>query len=379
MRKREKEALLIAFLHKKLQYERLGEYITRLIRDDPSAPNHNFHTIIYRIKDEKRFIEKVEKENKTPEGILSPVTVKNFPDRIGDLLGMRLICLRLADINIIEAYFQFLMEEKVFHFIKKPKKKQSFILPMDKGGRTKDSQPPMYSGYSSIHYQIMLGEGLPAPSELKGLQVEFQLRTILEEAWGEIDHKYRYAYSRSGADLPEYIHSGFYNLSAYLQAAAMQAENLCRQVELQGKLNLPPTMKKRKEVSTQGENEGNIAKSKGNGDEDLLGAAEGLKDVFGFRPTERTLIYILKRFRALGCSSPCNTVLPEIVSTPRLHTFTTVFREIVGRDAFQDTAKRNVDVVNAINFMLVEETQGARVALEGLRAVLKHRKESSEW
>jgi len=59
MRKREKESLLAAFLHKKLHYERLGAHITRLIRDDPSAPKQNFHTITYRIKDEKRFIKKI--------------------------------------------------------------------------------------------------------------------------------------------------------------------------------------------------------------------------------------------------------------------------------------------------------------------------------
>ncbi|WP_163339832.1 hypothetical protein [Desulfopila sp. IMCC35008] len=109
MRKRQKEALLVAFLHEKIRYERLGEYITRLIKDDPLAPKHNFHTITYRVKDERRFIEKIDKENTSPEGINSPITVKNFQERIGDLLGIRLICLRLADIKIVEAYFQYLV------------------------------------------------------------------------------------------------------------------------------------------------------------------------------------------------------------------------------------------------------------------------------
>ena len=65
MRKREKEALLIAFLQVKINYEKLGDYILHLIKDDPSAPKNNFHTITYRIKEERRFIEKIERENKS--------------------------------------------------------------------------------------------------------------------------------------------------------------------------------------------------------------------------------------------------------------------------------------------------------------------------
>lgn len=379
MRKREKESLLVAYLNKKLHYERLGAHITRLIRDDPSAPNQNFHTITYRIKDEKRFIKKIEKENKTPAGALSPITVKNFPSRIGDLLGMRLICLRLADIKIIEAYFQFLMEEKVFKFIKNPETKQSFIVPIDPGKMAKDSHPLMYSGYSSIHYQIMLGKGLPAPEGLKGLQVEIQLRTILEEAWGEIDHKYRYAYGRSGAEIPEYIHSGFYNLSAYLQAAAMQAENLCCQVELLEKQDIPIT-RKRKDPFRQAQNGRITTKEKDNtNNTDFSALFDELERIFGFKPTERTLIYIAKRFGVFGYNGRWKNVIQKIATKNRLKTFTTIFREILEREAFQDATRRNIDVVNAINFILFEETQGARVALEGLRSVLEHRKECSGW
>jgi len=379
MRKREKEALLIAFLHNKLHYERLGEYITRLIRDDPSGPIENFHTIIYRIKDEKRLIDKIEKENKTPAGVLAPITVKNFQSRIGDLLGMRLICLRLADIKIIEAYLQFLVEEKVFRFIENPQKKQSFILPIDPGDMEKGSSSLVYSGYSSIHYQIMLGEGLPVPDELKGLRVELQLRTILEEAWGEIDHKYRYSYSRSGAELPEYINSGFYNLSAYLQAAAMQAEYLCRQVELQRSLDTPKKSRGKAPLLLGEKDRKKARKKASSGDIDFSAAFMDLENFFGFKPTERTLIYILKRFRVFGHNGRWKTVFQKIATKKRLQTFTKIFREIADAEPFQEKTKRNIDLVNGVNFMLFEETQGTRVAVEGLRSVLNQRKENSEW
>ena len=160
-----------------------------------------------------------------------PITEKNYQTRVGDLLGVRMICLRLSDVEKVEAYLELLSEEKILRFVKGPDKKRSFILPVDPGESISDGIDLSYSGYSSIHYQVELGENSDAPSGLEDLQFEFQLRTILEEAWGEIDHKYRYVRSRSGVALPDYIQTGFYNFSAYLQVAALQAEHLCRLAE----------------------------------------------------------------------------------------------------------------------------------------------------
>jgi ppGpp synthetase/RelA/SpoT-type nucleotidyltranferase len=387
MRKREKEALLIAFFKEKIRYERLGEFIIRLIRNDPSAPKKHFHTITYRLKDEARLIEKIDRENKRLPGKASTITPKNFKDRIGDLLGVRLVCLRLADIKIIEAYLEILVHEKILKFIKEPLQKRSFILPVDPGEAIKDSPDLMYSGYSSIHYQISLGEDSGAPDELKNLQAEFQLRTILEEAWGEIDHKYRYSYCRSGVDLPEYIHSGFYNLSAYLQAAAMQAEYLCRQVQAHGQAQASTGVSKAKtKLKSAGAGPAGVADSgkqsivqagKNNGlsRDDIEEAMEG---IFGFRPTERTSLYILKRFRDFGYTDLHKTPMQNMVSKKLLEQFKSVFVEILGWQAFSDKTRQNVDVINAMNFFMFHETQGARVALEGLRSVLKNRKEQAE-
>lgn len=107
-------------------------------------------------------------------------------------------------------------EEKILRFIKEPDHKRSFVLPLGTGASIPDGINLAYSGYSSIHYQVVLGDNSDAPAGLRNLQFEFQLRTVLEEAWGEIDHKYRYVYSRRGVALPECIHTEFYNFSAYL-------------------------------------------------------------------------------------------------------------------------------------------------------------------
>jgi ppGpp synthetase/RelA/SpoT-type nucleotidyltranferase len=57
---------------------------------------------------------------------------------------------------------------------------------------------------NSDHYQVKLGEKSDAPYGFEDLQFEFQLRTIPEAAWGEIDHKFRYVGSRDGVSFLEY-------------------------------------------------------------------------------------------------------------------------------------------------------------------------------
>lgn len=231
MKKQQRDNFLISFFKEKEKYKILAEYFVRLISDDPSAPKESIHTILYRIKDESRLIEKIDQENMSSEFDMTPITHKNFHERIGDIIGIRIICLRLSDIVKVEKYLEFLVEEKILKFIREPDHKRSFVLPIDLGKTAPQDINIQHSGYSSIHYQVKLGENSDTSEAFKSVQIELQLRTILEEAWGEIDHKYRYTYSRVGDTLPEHIHSGFYNLSAYLQAAAMQAEQLCREVE----------------------------------------------------------------------------------------------------------------------------------------------------
>jgi len=375
MRKRQKEDILVAFFKEKRKYEELAEYIVHLIREDPSSPNESLHTIIYRLKDEARLIEKIDEENKQLEAGAEPITHKNFRERIGDLLGIRLICLRLSDIKRVEAYLGLLVEEKILGFIRKPDQKRSFVLPVDPGESVPDGLNLRYSGYSSIHYQVRLGKNSDATDELKGLQVEFQLRTILEEAWGEIDHKYRYVFSRSGDLLPDYIHTGFYNLSAYLQAASLQAEHLCRQTEAH---RLLKSKKKKRRltppvVAEQGSQE---TPMDGSDRAELQQALQVvLETIFGFKVTVRTITYIMKRLDEFGYAERPDVLFQEIFTEDRRHGFEAIFREVFNHEAFGDNNKRNIDVINAVNFAMFDEIQGSRVAQEGLRSALKWRRE----
>jgi ppGpp synthetase/RelA/SpoT-type nucleotidyltranferase len=157
MNEYQKEAILISFLNDKQRYKRLAEYIVHLISDDPSSPKESLHTIIYRIKDELRIIEKIDKQNDELEAGAPPITEKNYQTRVGDLLGFRIICLRLSDIGKIEAYLGFLSEEKILRFVKGPDQKRSFILPIDPGEPMADGMEfrcAFWIGRSSIRVPI---------------------------------------------------------------------------------------------------------------------------------------------------------------------------------------------------------------------------------
>ncbi|MGD8368684.1 MAG: GTP pyrophosphokinase, partial [Desulfobacterales bacterium] len=301
----------------------------------------------------------------------------NYQERIGDIVGIRIVCLRLSDIIKVEAYLKLLVEEKILRFIQKPDHKRSFVLPIDPGEGAPQDLDLKYSGYSSIHYQIKLGENSDVKESFKRIQVELQLRTILEEAWGEIDHKYRYVHSRIGEKIPEHIHSGFYNLSAYLQTAAMQAEHLCREVEAH-RSTMPLNSKGKKKAPTATEH--SVKKAPDDGVDQLImppALQAVLEAAFGFKPTERTLAYILKRFNKVGYSKRSKSSFEKMFRMKRLQDFRKNYQEILNRDPFKDNLNRNIDAINAVNFVLFNEIEGAKVAKEGLRSTLKWRKDRS--
>ena len=377
MKKHQREVILISFLNEKEKYKKLAEYIVQLIQDDPSSPKESLHTIIYRIKDELRLIEKINRLNKELEAGIPSITEKNYPVRVGDLLGVRIICLRLSDVEKVEKYIKLLSEENILSFVTGPDQKRSFILPVNPGGSISDDIDLRYSGYSSIHYQIELGENSDAPPGLKGLLFELQLRTILEEAWSEIDHKYRYVRSRIGINLPEHIHMGFYNLSAYLQVAALQAEYLCRQAEEHSFIKISEV--KGKETIPCGDKIHSIAMEN---DETCrkLSASEietNLEEIFGVKVAPRTLIYIEKRLGELNFEEIQEKTLQQLLTQNRLLEFKTIFQEILDCEPFANAKEMNIDVINALNFSIFYELQGKRVAQEGLRVVLRWRKDRS--
>lgn len=362
MRKRQKDELLLSFYPAKSSYEKLAREIRRLLETDPSFPNESLYTIKHRIKDENRLIEKIDERNEKRRKGDSPIDAANYQERIEDLLGIRIVCLRLSDVEKVEEYLESLRDEDKLVFVRKPQKKRTFVLPVDPGELLPEGVDLQYSGYSSIHYFVKLGKSLEPAPEIASLRAEIQLRTIFEEAWGELDHKYRYEIIRKGRKLPGHIQTGFYNLSAHLQVSALQAEYLCRDAEAIKKRKKPPS--KRLVRGLPPPSVPPIPSTI----EDVLRAE------FGFCPTPRTVTYIEKRMSEAGIYEHAAQILYErVLAEEAISAFNMTYKAVMQKEPLIDRSERDIDLLNAVNYGLFRLIQPEAVANEGLESVLRGR------
>ncbi len=129
-------------------------------------------TIKYRVKGFDNFCEKINRLKKMPE----PIT-------INDLLGIRIVCPFLEDLDKIETLI----------------KQNCTILEMEHKGEQHSFRE---FGYDSVHIMIQtpaldVKKRLPFTSDV----CEIQLRTILQEAWAEVEHELVY---KSDIDMPNH-------------------------------------------------------------------------------------------------------------------------------------------------------------------------------
>jgi hypothetical protein len=189
------------------------------------------------------------------------------------------------------------------------------------------------------------------------LRVELQVRTLLEEAWGELDHKYRYELVRTGVELPALVERGFYSFAAYLQAAALQAEYLCIEVDR--------LRNKRDDVKAD--------EVKPAERESPLELRRLVTDTIGFAPTQRTLNYVARRLGEEGAADDLELFRSEILTADALQEFRDLYSEVAGNDPFTNEEERDVDLINALNYALFRRRRGKEVAEAGARDLLVRR------
>lgn len=154
------------------------------------------HTIKTRIKDPDHVLEKiVRKKTKHPEVIID---LKNYSHIITDLAGVRALHLFKEDWETIH---EFIIH--TWDLQKKPVANicegdhEEFVDRFRERGCTIRKHP---FGYRSVHYLVSF-----TPSKIESTTVEIQVRTILEEAWSEIDHIIRYPYAKGESALGPYL------------------------------------------------------------------------------------------------------------------------------------------------------------------------------
>jgi putative GTP pyrophosphokinase len=148
------------------------------------------HSIRYRLKDVDHLIAKVERKNredeqKPKEEQLGPINGDNLFSRITDMAGVRVLHLHQEQFETIHKEIMNNVDDGDFCLFEDPKAytwdpdSDKFFNSLGIKTQQKDSF------YTSIHYVLK-------PNESSPITCEVQVRTLLEEVWGEIDHTMNY-------------------------------------------------------------------------------------------------------------------------------------------------------------------------------------------
>ena len=197
----EKECLEWYAQNKEL-YTACASCVHRLLTTLLEQTNTPFHSIQYRIKDQKSFLEKC----------MNP-RYKSPLDEITDVCGLRIITYTNRDVDqickIIEKHFSIDPENSV---------NKADLLHANE------------VGYLSVHYIATLNQlriELDEYKPYRNIRFEIQVRTLLQHAWAEIEHDRSYKFS--GA-LPKELKRRFYLVAGALEL--MDREFDCLSVEI---------------------------------------------------------------------------------------------------------------------------------------------------
>ncbi|MFH2115266.1 MAG: hypothetical protein ABIJ86_12255 [Spirochaetota bacterium] len=143
------------------------------------------HSINYRLKDPDNLMSKiVRKRLENPE---SPIGLDNYQERITDLIGIRALHLFKEDWIRIHRYLSANWElaEQPVAYVREGDSER--ILEFYRENQCGVEFHAF--GYRSVHYTLAT-----SPNRRRFV-IEMQVRTLFEEAWGEIDHTVRYPYN----------------------------------------------------------------------------------------------------------------------------------------------------------------------------------------
>lgn len=145
------------------------------------------HSVKGRVKDPDHLRAKLIKKGleAKSKGEDFPFTLDNLFQKINDLAGFRILHLYTKQIEEINAELLNIFEEQKWVVLEGPfartwdDESREYFKKI--GIKTEDSK----TMYTSVHYVIQ-------PNTKSELTCEIQVRTLMEEVWGEVDHKINY-------------------------------------------------------------------------------------------------------------------------------------------------------------------------------------------
>lgn len=152
------------------------------------------YIVRYRVKDPEHLIDKIIRK-KIDDGEI--VTKENYKTRFDDLIGFRILHLFKDNWKPIHEYIKenYELKETPIVYYRQGDSQEFLKQCRDMGVEPKEKQ----AGYRSIHYvakKYFLGHPYT---------FEIQVRTIIEDAWSEIDHLIRYPNQTQDELLNQYL------------------------------------------------------------------------------------------------------------------------------------------------------------------------------
>jgi putative GTP pyrophosphokinase len=160
----------------------------------------HMHSVKWRMKDPSHLQEKLKrkilegKSNGKPYG----VTRKNLFWKVSDLAGLRILHLYTQQADDINRGLQEIFEEELFTVVEGPTARTWDDESRDyfKSVNIKTMKSP--SLYTSVHYVIK-------PRKKTKYTCEIQVRTLMEEVWGEVNHSLNYPHETKSLACREQI------------------------------------------------------------------------------------------------------------------------------------------------------------------------------
>ena len=170
--------------------EKQAEYRARILNACEEV-----NSVKWRVKDPLHLIKKIIRKKKKPADNLkyANINVSNYRETITDLIGLRAIFIFKAHWSLVDEYIFNNLNVCSDSIITIYHANDDDLTLFPKSSLVKKYEGSTYnykleqkdSRYRSIHY-ILQGE------KPTGCKIELQARSILDEAWGEIDHHVRY-------------------------------------------------------------------------------------------------------------------------------------------------------------------------------------------
>ena len=171
------------------------------------------HSVRSRMKNLQHLREKIQRKSSTED----PITPENIFDRVTDIAGVRVLHLYQAQFTHIHQAINQKLDSQDWILYEDPKaytwdpESRGFFENQGLNVEVKESL------YTSVHYVIK-------PREDSPVSCEIQVRTLLEEVWGEIDHLVNYPEPTDNITCREQIGV----LARLVGAGSRLADSICR-------------------------------------------------------------------------------------------------------------------------------------------------------